>query len=40
MNAANSSQWLQPAFNDPVLDAQTSFRSALKALASRVCCNP
>ena len=33
MNAANSSQWLQPAFNDPVLDAQTSFRSALKALA-------
>jgi alpha-D-ribose 1-methylphosphonate 5-triphosphate synthase subunit PhnH len=33
MNAANSSQWLQPAFNDPVLDAQTSFRSALKALS-------
>ena len=33
MNAANSSQWLQPAFNDPVLDAQASFRSALKALA-------
>ncbi|WP_339082135.1 phosphonate C-P lyase system protein PhnH [Pseudomonas sp. TMP9] len=33
MNAANSSQWLQPAFNDPVLDAQASFRSALKGLA-------
>jgi alpha-D-ribose 1-methylphosphonate 5-triphosphate synthase subunit PhnH len=33
MNAANSSQWLQAAFNDPVLDAQTSFRSALKALS-------
>jgi alpha-D-ribose 1-methylphosphonate 5-triphosphate synthase subunit PhnH len=33
MSAANSSQWLQPAFHDPVLDAQTSFRSALKALA-------
>lgn len=33
MNPANSSQWLQLAFNDPVLDAQTSFRSALKALA-------
>ncbi|MHA6494604.1 phosphonate C-P lyase system protein PhnH [Pseudomonas borbori] len=33
MDAANSSQWLQPAFNDPVLDAQTSFRAALKALA-------
>ena len=33
MNAANSSQWLQPAFNDPVLDAQASFRTALKALA-------
>lgn len=33
MNAANSSQWLQPAFNDPVLDAQLSFRAALKALA-------
>jgi alpha-D-ribose 1-methylphosphonate 5-triphosphate synthase subunit PhnH len=33
MSAVNSSQWLQPAFNDPVLDAQASFRSALKALA-------
>ena len=33
MDAANSSQWLQPAFKDPVLDAQASFRSALKALA-------
>ena len=33
MSSANSSQWLQLAFNDPVLDAQTSFRSALKALA-------
>jgi alpha-D-ribose 1-methylphosphonate 5-triphosphate synthase subunit PhnH len=33
MHAGNSSHWLQPAFNDPVLDAQTSFRSALKALA-------
>jgi alpha-D-ribose 1-methylphosphonate 5-triphosphate synthase subunit PhnH len=33
MNSANSSQWLQLAFNDPVLDAQTSFRGALKALA-------
>lgn len=33
MNAANSSQWLQPAFNNPVLDAQASFRTALKALS-------
>lgn len=33
MHAATRSQWLQPAFNNPVLDAQTSFRSALKALA-------
>lgn len=33
MNAQHSSQWLQPAFNDPVLDAQSSFRAALKALA-------
>ncbi|WXL24679.1 phosphonate C-P lyase system protein PhnH [Ectopseudomonas mendocina] len=33
MNPANSSQWLQLAFNNPVLDAQASFRSALKALA-------
>ncbi|MGE8499404.1 MAG: phosphonate C-P lyase system protein PhnH [Pseudomonas sp.] len=33
MTALYSSEWLQPAFNDPVLDAQTSFRMALKALA-------
>lgn len=28
-----TSEWLQPAFNDPLLDAQRSFRAALKALA-------
>jgi len=33
MTALYSSEWLQPAFNDPVLDAQASFRGALKALA-------
>lgn len=33
MTALYSSEWLQPAFNDPVLDAQASFRVALKALA-------
>lgn len=33
MAEAHSSQWLQAAFSDPVLDAQLSFRTALKALA-------
>lgn len=33
MTALYSSEWLQPAFNEPVLDAQASFRGALKALA-------
>ncbi|MEX6503116.1 phosphonate C-P lyase system protein PhnH [Pseudomonas zhanjiangensis] len=33
MDLLHSSAWLQPAFNDPVLDAQVSFRAALKALA-------
>ena len=33
MDQLHSSAWLQPAFNDPVLDAQVSFRAALKALA-------
>ena len=33
MAQAHSSEWLQAAFSDPVLDAQLSFRTALKALA-------
>lgn len=33
MTVEHISHWLQPAFNDPVLDAQVSFRAALKALA-------
>lgn len=33
MNTPHSSHWLQPAFDDPVLDAQVSFRAALNALA-------
>lgn len=33
MNVPHSSHWLQPAFDDPVLDAQLSFRAALGALA-------
>ncbi|MES2820361.1 MAG: phosphonate C-P lyase system protein PhnH [Pseudomonadota bacterium] len=33
MDAVHLSHWLQPAFNDPVLDAQVSFRAALKALS-------
>lgn len=33
MNTPHSSHWLQPAFDDPVLDAQVSFRAALGALA-------
>lgn len=30
---ADTAALLQPAFQDPVLDAQRSFRAALKALA-------
>ena len=33
MTTSHSSHWLQPAFDDPVLDAQVSFRAALGALA-------
>ena len=33
MTTPHSSHWLQPAFDDPVLDAQVSFRAALGALA-------
>ncbi|MDH1728845.1 phosphonate C-P lyase system protein PhnH [Ectopseudomonas chengduensis] len=33
MTTPHSSHWLQPAFDDPVLDAQVSFRAALAALA-------
>lgn len=33
MNVPHGSHWLRPAFDDPVVDAQVSFRAALCALA-------